>query len=145
MYNDIMANNRSFSSISLLSLGLGVYFIVAGIFGLTSYFPTGPLAELQRGINDFFHADKNMTLLVISSLELVCGALLILAPLGVLRRGILNVAVFLVVIFWVVKSALELFVYRKPLEPTILSWLQDLALDLVMVLAVWQVRHIDHE
>lgn len=137
-----MAKQKGFSTVTILSIALGVFFLVAGIYGIAG--TTGTMSELERGINKLLgQSDNTAITLVISVLEIISGAIMLLAPFGVLQRGILNVAVILVFVFWGVNTGLEFFVYGEPFEPSTLAWLKGLALNLVVLLAVWQVRESD--
>jgi ABC-type nickel/cobalt efflux system permease component RcnA len=140
--------NKTFSSLSLLSLALGIFLVIAGINGLAG--DKGMLAEFQQGLSKIFGNNDNRQLIstIIYVLELVAGIIMLLAPFGILQHGVLNVAVIIVCIFWLAKLILELFVYRAPLknglgQQDVLGWLQDFSLNLVILIAMWQVRNLD--
>jgi len=139
-------NNRP-SSLSVLSLALGVFLIIAGIYGLAG--EKSFLSEIEQGLNKLFgNNDRYVISVVISIMELIAGTLMLLAPFGLLQSGVLKVSVLIVCAFWLAKIILELFVYRDVFQNSyhqkdVLGWLQDASLNLVILVAMWQIRHLD--
>lgn len=134
-----MAEKSLFRATNWISLALGLFLFLTGLGGLLDFNSQG--AEFARGFGAAFGADKGLQLLpaVIAVLEIAAGAVLILAPWGILQPSLVRIILLVVTILWAVKIVYFHFIAVKPFTPSVLSWLSMLSLDLVLLTGLWAV------
>ena len=132
-----MAEQFKFQTSTVLSWVLGVFFLALGIQEAINY---GSGSQVLRDINQFFGGRSDLLSLVFAIIEIVCGVLLVIAPLGLLKSGASSVALAIVAIFWIVRIVFAFFIDRSPLKPDSVTWIRDFALYLVVLVAIWSAR-----
>jgi len=132
-----MSKHTFFSATGLLGLALGAYFILSGISGINDY--QSASSELQRSFSHLFGQTSSALGLAFGVFEIIAGIILVLVPTGLFKAG----GMALIAIIGVIQLAgivWFLFINHKPLEPTAVIWLRELALQAVILVGIWSVK-----
>ena len=131
-----MATNRSGSgALTTLQIVVAVYLATLGITGITLYSSGG--GKLAREFARLFGGGGSLDL-VVAIIELVAGALVFLALFPFTGDRARFAACFISAVLWLVWVLYSL-VLHNALEPSVIAWLNRLALDLVVGVALWLV------
>jgi len=122
----------------ILQLALGVFFILIGLEVLLYYNST--VVQLVSGFSNIFGGSKQVVESVIAVIEIVAGAILILTLFVPMGRGIFNFIVLLIFILWVAKVVYSDFILKEVFQPNWLTWLKELALDIIVAIGIWVTR-----
>lgn len=133
-----MARPFKFEASTVLAWVLGLFFLALGIQEAVAYGSDG--AKFLRGVNETFGGRSDVLTLIFAIVEIVCGVMLLIAPLGILKPGAVSVALIVIAIFWLVRVVFAFFIDRAAFKPDALPWLRDLALNLVVLVAIWSAR-----
>jgi hypothetical protein len=134
----IMPRTNSLGSFMILQLALGVFFILIGLEVLIYYNST--VGQLVNGFSNMFGGSKQVIESVIAVIEIVAGAILILTLFLPMGRGIFNFIVLLIFVLWVAKIVYSDFFLKQVFQPNWLTWLKELALDIVVAIGIWVTR-----
>jgi len=121
----------SSTSVFLLQLCLGVFFVVLGIRDLTSY--NSSWGEIRRAFGD-----NQVLSLVMAVLELVMGAVLVLGLVVSVPSGMTRILGFSLFVLWGV-YIIVVFIANDFLEPNFLSWLYNLSWHCIILVSLWMV------
>jgi hypothetical protein len=117
-----------------LQLSVAAYFLLYGLVGI-AYYDSGISSAWNRAL---FGGRYDALSLVIAILTLNAGVILLIGLFLKLEPNLLYAAGLGIFIFWAVRI-LYVFLVRNLLLPNFLVWLEQLALDLVVLAAVWLV------
>lgn len=121
----------SSTSVFLLQLCLGVFFVVLGISDLTGYNAAG-----NRALR--FIGDNQALSLIMAVLELVMGAVLVLGLVVSVPSGMTRILGLSLFVLWGVYIVVR-FIANQFLEPNFLSWLYNLSWHCIILVALWMV------
>lgn len=132
-----MKSSQRFGSTQILQIALGVFIFILGLNGLTSYNST--LGELGRAASKLFGGGSNQTIaMIVAILELVAGVILVAGVFLPIDSKALFFAAFAICILWIAKIVLNYF-FGSFLEPSLLTWLEKLSLEIVILVSLWNV------
>jgi hypothetical protein len=120
-----------------LQLSVAAYFILYGLVGI-AYYDSGISSTWGRALVRVFGGRYDVLSLIIAILTLVSGVILLLGLFLRIEANLLYSAGLGIFIFWAVRM-LYIFFVRDLMLPNFLVWLEQLALDLVVLAAVWLV------
>lgn len=129
------AKVRGLSSIALMQLALGVFFVVLGIAGI--------LPQAGEGI---FGLSKDRTTLeiIFGVFEILCGVFFLIDSVKRLPRKTSILFILVILGLWVVRIIISEFIQGIDLKsdsivfrPTFWSWLLNLSIDLVVTSCLW--------
>ncbi len=124
--------------LTILTLALGVFFLILGIQGIQQY--NAPGSDLARGIGELFgRGNTGFLTLAFGILNLISGAILILWPVNLLSSGLKNLALILVFVFWLVNIVFD-FILNGNFTPDNLGWYKNLAQSLIILSSLWLIR-----
>ncbi len=132
-----MASTRRTGSFFLLQIAVGLFFLLMGLQGIINYDSYG--SQATRLVNNLFGNNNNIINIIVSVGALVSGVLILGGLFVPLKNSTLMVATLIVFIFWVVKIAYFYFA-NNLMEPDLISWLQKLSLDFVVLMSVWIIN-----
>ena len=128
-----MAKKAEFSSTSvfLLQLCLGVFFVVLGVSDLTGY---------NTGVNKALRyiGDNQVLSLIMAVLELVMGAILVLGLVVSVPSGMTRILGLALFVLWAVYIVVR-FIANDFLEPNFISWLYNLSWHCIILVSLWIV------
>ena len=90
-------------------------------------------------VNDLFDSNTNIINIGISIGALISGIIILGGLLIPLKNSTLMIATLVVFIFWALKIA-YFYVANNLLEPDVITWLQNLSLDCVILMSVWIIN-----
>ena len=126
-----MATNRSGSAVlTTLQIVVAVYLATLGIAGISAYHSGAQAIQRLFGGGSID--------LVVAIFELIAGALVFLALFPFTGDQARFAACFISSVLWLIWVFYSL-VFHNALEPTVLTWLNRLALDLVVAVSLWVV------
>ena len=131
-----MAKKVSFEVVLLLQLGVGLFLATLGIAGIAHY--NTDLNELGRAVTRLFGGKNDPTSLVVAIVQLVAGAAVLGALFVPVKGKALSFLTLAVTVLWLVY--LVVVAARTAFEPDLVSWLNTLAADLVVLVALWMVN-----
>jgi uncharacterized membrane protein YphA (DoxX/SURF4 family) len=133
-----MPRTNSPGSLVILQLALGVFFILIGLEVIIKY--QSFTGRIMSGIANFFGDNKHIIDNVIAIIEIVCGAILIIALFVPIGRGAFNFIILVIFALWAARIVYFEFIYKAVFQPNWIAWLQDLCLDIIVLIGIWATR-----
>jgi hypothetical protein len=127
----------SFDSVSIIQVVVAIFLFTLGLIGITNW--NSSLAQFGRGINRLFGQANDPVNIIMSIIELAAGVIVFAALFVNVKSGILYVLTLIIGIFWIVVIILGFFA-RGAFEPNFVFWLNRLAADVIILLALWLVN-----
>jgi len=124
-------------TIFVLQIVVAAYLITLGLLGII-YWQSGG-AQFARDLNRAFGGSSNPFNLIVAIVELAAGAIVLLGLFTGVRSGLLAAATLVIAILWVIQIIIVFFA-RDIFEPSFLVWLNRLAADLIVLLALWLIN-----
>ena len=121
----------------VLQIVVAVFLITLGLIGIIRY--DSDVSRLGRDLNRAFGRANDPFNVIVAAVELVAGILVLAALFVPVKARWLSVTTLVIGIVWAVRIVLFLFVSRI-FEPTFLAWLNQLAADCIMLLALWLIN-----
>jgi len=121
----------------VLQIVVAVFLFTLGLMVLVRY--DSDMSRLGRDLNRLFGRANNPFNIIVAVVELVAGVLLAAALFVPVRTRWLYWTTLVIAIVWAVRILLFQFV-NDIFEPTFLVWLNQLAGDLVLLLALWLIN-----
>jgi hypothetical protein len=121
----------------LLQLAVGLFFLIVGLEVLIYY---NSAAGQLEGLSRLFGSATYVIQIIIGVIELVSGIVILGALFLPVQFSMLNIAVLVVFILWIVRIIFVYFVSRRVFDPTVLTWLREVALDIIVLIGIWIVR-----
>jgi len=132
-----MSRSRKAGSFFLLQIAVGLFFLLMGLQVIIHYDNYG--SQATRLVNNLFGNNNNIINIIVSIGALVSGIIILGGLFIPLKNSTLMVATLIVFIFWAVKIAYFYFA-NNLMEPDVISWLQKLSLDFVVLMSVWIIN-----
>ena len=121
----------------ILQIVVAVFLITLGLIGIIRY--DSDVSRLGRDLNRVFGRANDPFNIVMAVVELLAGILVLAALFVPVKARWLYVTTLVIGIVWAVRIFLFLFVSRI-FQPTFLSWLNQLAADCILLLALWMIN-----
>jgi uncharacterized membrane protein YphA (DoxX/SURF4 family) len=125
------------TTIFVLQIVVAAYLITLGLLGII-YWQSGG-AQFVRDLSRAFGGSNNPFTLIVAIVELAAGAIVLLGLFVSMRSGLLAAATLVIAILWVIQIIIVFFA-RDIFEPEFLVWLNRLAADLIVLLALWLIN-----
>jgi uncharacterized membrane protein YphA (DoxX/SURF4 family) len=125
------------TTVFILQIVVAAYLITLGLLGII-YWQSGG-AQFVRDLNRAFGGSNNPFSLIVAIVELAAGAIVALGLFISVRSGLLAGATLVIAILWVIQIVIVFFA-RNIFEPEFLVWLNRLAADLIVLLALWLIN-----
>ncbi len=134
-------NKNFFRSHTLLSVAVGLFFMIAGAQTLAMH-PNSVINQCGNQIMNRLGAPHEPPFLKVTFaiLEFLSGLVLFLSPFGILQSNVAGVALFTIALVWLAKTILEFFIFTKPFSPDAFEWWKGLSLNVVLLISVWHLR-----
>jgi hypothetical protein len=131
-----VAKKVSVEAVFLLQLGVALFLATLGIVGITRW--NSNAAEFVRGFRGLFGQASSPVALIIAIVELTAGVV-VAAALFFPNRGRLAYGLTLfIVILWLAYIVVD--VIQKGFEPDVVGRLNELAANVVILMALWVVN-----
>lgn len=132
-----MSSTRRTGSFFLLQIAVGLFFLLMGLQGIINYDSYG--SQATRFVNDLFGNNSNIINLIVSIGALISGVIILGGLFIPLKSSTLMIATLIVFIFWALKIAYFYFA-NNLMEPNLITWLQNLSLQIVVLMSVWIIN-----
>lgn len=132
-----MASTRRTGSFFLLQVAVGLFFLLMGLQGIINYDSYG--SQATRFVNDLFGNNNNIINIIVSIGALVSGVIILGGLFIPLKNSTLMIATLVVFIFWALKIV-YFYIVNNPMEPDLITWLQNLSLQFVVLMSVWIIN-----
>ena len=132
-----MASTRRTGSFFLLQIAVGLFFLLMGLQGIINYDSYG--SQATRFVNDLFDNNNNIINIIVSIGALISGVIILGGLFVPLKNSTLMIATLVVFIFWILKIA-YFYVANNLMEPDLLTWLQKMSLEFVVLMSVWIIN-----
>jgi hypothetical protein len=127
----------SFDALFVLQILVAVFLFTLGLIVVVRY--DSGVARLGRDLNRMFGRANNPFSIIVAAIEMVAGVLILAALFVPVPRRWLSWTTLIIAIVWAVRIVLFMFADRI-FEPTFLVWLNQLAADLILLLALWLIN-----
>ena len=121
----------------VLQVVVGVFLLTLGLVGIVQW--DAGAAQIGRGLNRAFGRANDPINLIVSIAEVAAGVIVFAGVFWGLKSRLLYVATLVIAVLWAVRLVLA-FLARDIFEPNFLVWLNRLAADLIVLLALWLVN-----
>jgi hypothetical protein len=121
----------------VLQILVAVFLFTLGLIVVVRY--DSGLARLGRDLNRMFGRVNNPFSIIVAVVEMLAGVLVLAALFVPVAKRWLYWTTLVVAIVWAVRIVLFTFADRI-FEPTFLVWLNQLAVDLILLAALWLIN-----
>ena len=125
------------TSLIILQIAVGLFFILIGIQGIESY--NSSMSVVGRNLSEILGVRSDITEIIIAVLELVSGVIIMGALFAPVHGQTLRIATMIVFLFWLARVVLVYLPSGQLLEPNLLTWLKNLSLDMIVLIAIWSI------
>ncbi len=132
-----MASTRRTGSFFLLQIAVGLFFLLMGLKGIINYDSAG--SQVTRFFNDILGSNDSIINIIVSIGALVSGIIILGGLFIPLKNSTLMIATLVVFIFWALKIV-YFYVANNLMEPDLITWLQNLSLQFVILMSVWIIN-----
>jgi hypothetical protein len=134
------SKNSIFTSATLLSLAVGLFLLLSGLQTMIDF--NSATAKTARALLGLVGADQTneIVTMAIAVFKVLAGVLLMVGPFGILTFAIRTIAFWVIVGAWLVVLVWTFLLTGRILKPTVMSWLQDLSLNVAILAALWTLK-----
>jgi hypothetical protein len=125
-------------SLFFLQIMTGVFFIIVGLQVLLDFNSTG--GQITMGISRMFGRLDYVIQITIAVLELLSGIVIIAALFVSVRESMVRLAMLIIIVIWAARMVYVYFIAREVFKPAVLTWLKDISLDGIILMALWLLR-----
>ncbi len=126
-----------FDALFVLQCVVAVFLVTLGLMALLEY--DSDWSRFARDVNRLFGRANDPLAVIVAIVEIVAGALVFAALFVPVKRRWLYLTTLVIAIVWAVWIVVDLVVNRA-FQPSFLAWLNQLASDLVLLLALWLIN-----
>jgi len=133
-----MARSRSSLDLTtILQIVVAAFLITLGLIAVIHY--DSDMARLGRGMNRMFGRSGDPLNLVVAIVEIVAGVIVFAGVFFAVRSRLLYGATLVIAILWIIQIILSFFASNFA-EPDLVVWINRLAADLIVLLALWLIN-----
>ena len=125
------------STLFVLQIVVAAFLITLGLIGLI-HWDSNP-ARFGRGLTRAFGGSNSPMALIVAIVELLAGIVVLAGAFARVRGGLLYAATLVIAILWAIQIIVSFFA-RDIFEPDFWIWLNRLAMDLIVLLALWLIN-----
>jgi uncharacterized membrane protein YphA (DoxX/SURF4 family) len=125
------------TTLFVLQIVVAAFLITLGLVGLIHW--NSDPARFGRGLTRAFGGTNSPFSLIVAVVELLAGIVILAGAFTRVRSGLLYAATLVIAILWAVQIVVSFFAYDL-FEPDFWIWLNRLAMDLIVLLALWLVN-----
>jgi hypothetical protein len=122
---------------TLVHIAAALFFITLGIVELTAY--NSGVSEFTRSATKAFGGKNDISNIIIPILELISGIIILGSVFVPVKKRLLFIATFVIGVIWVIQIIVYFFM-NNIFEPNFFVWLNRLAVDLLVLAAVWMIN-----
>lgn len=141
-----MPRKSSLDIVFFIQIAIAVYFIILGLQGIMNYKESDSFFQEIASIFKKSGISKE-TELILGIFSLLAGALLLLSLFNIGSRNTLLLFIIIILVVWLVRIIMVRFINQVQIDdgsitfnPDFFSWLQQLALDIIILCSIWMIR-----
>jgi len=127
----------TFDSISVLQIVVAVFLFTLGLIGIVDW--NSNFAQFGRSLNRLFGRADNPLNLIVAIIELAAGGIIFIALFVTVTSRLIYWLTIIISVLWIVEIILAFF-GQDPFQPDFLVWLNRLAADVIILLALWLIN-----
>ncbi len=127
----------SFDVVLVVEIVVAAFLITLGLIGITQW--NTDLNRFGRELNRFFGGTNNPFNLIVAIAELVAGVIVLAGVFVSGQARLLFAATLVISILWAILIVVNFFA-QDAFQPDFLTWLNRLAADLIILLALWLIN-----
>jgi hypothetical protein len=135
--DDMTRKTMPFDAVSIMQIVVAVFLLTLGLIGLMGW--SSGAAQFGRDLTRLFGGANSPFNLIVAILELAAGVIVFAALFVTMRSRILNILTFIIAILWVVEILISFFAYDV-FQPDFVIWLNRLAAETIILLALWLIN-----
>lgn len=133
-----MARSRSsMDLVTILQIVVAAFLITLGLIAIIHY--DSDLARFGRGMNRLFGRSDDPLNLTVAVVQVVAGVIVFAGIFFAVQSRLLYGATLVIAILWVIQIILSFFASNFA-EPDLVIWINRLAADLIVLLALWLIN-----
>jgi hypothetical protein len=133
-----MARSRSaVDLITILQIVVAAFLITLGLMAIIHY--NSDPARLGRGMNRLFGRANEPLNLIVAIVEIAAGGIVFIGVFLAVQSRLLYGATLVIAILWIIQIILSFFASNFA-EPDLIIWINRLAADLIVLLALWLIN-----
>jgi len=121
----------------VLQVVVAVFLITLGLAEIIHW--DSDLARIGRGVNRVFGRANDPVSLIAAMVELGAGLIVLAGVFFSVRSRLLYAATLVIAVLWALRILFGFFT-RQVFEPDLVIWLNRLAADLIILLALWLIN-----
>jgi hypothetical protein len=127
----------AFDAVSIMQIIVAVFLFTLGVIGVMEW--SSSAAQFGRGLTRLFGGANNPVNLIVAILELGAGVIVFAALFITVKSRIIYILTFIIAVLWIVEIIIGFFAYGA-FEPDFVVWLNRLAADAIILLALWLIN-----
>jgi hypothetical protein len=133
-----MARGRSaVDVVTIMQIVVAAFLITLGLMAIINY--SSDVARLGRGMNRMFGRGNDLLNLAVAIVEIVAGVIVFAGVFFAVQSRLLYGATLVIAILWIIQIILSFFASGFA-EPDLVIWINRLAADLIVLLALWLIN-----
>jgi hypothetical protein len=116
---------------------VAAFLITLGLVGLIHW--NSDPSRFGRGLTRAFGGANSPVALIVAIVELLAGIIVLVGAFARVRGRLLFAATLVIAILWAIQIIISFFA-RDIFEPDFWIWLNRLAMDLIVLLALWLIN-----
>jgi len=125
------------ATLLVLQIVVAAFLITLGLLGLI-HWDSNP-ARFGRGLTRAFGGSNSPVALIVAIAELLAGIVVLAGAFARVRGGLLYASTLVISILWAIQIFVSFFA-RGIFEPDFWIWANRLAMDLIVLLALWLIN-----
>jgi hypothetical protein len=127
----------TFDAVGVLQIVVAVFLFTLGLIGIIDW--NSNLSQFGRGLNRLFGGSDNPLNLIVAIVELAAGAIVFIAVFVAVTSRLLYWLTMVIAVLWLLEIIVGFFA-QGAFEPDFTVWLNRLAADVILLLALWLVN-----
>jgi hypothetical protein len=127
----------TFDAVSVLQIVVAVFLFTLGLIGIIDW--NSNVSQFGRGLNRLFGRANDPFNLIVAVIELAAGVIVFAGLFVNVKSRLLYWLTIVIAIVWIVEIIIAFFA-QSPFEPSFIVWLNRLAADVIILLALWIIN-----
>ncbi len=133
----MVRRTTTFDAVNLIQIVVAVFLVTLGVIGIMAW--NSNLSQFGRGLNRLFGRPNDPFNLIAAIVQLAAGVIVFAGVFANVRSRLLYWATMVIAILWAVEIFIGFFV-QGIFQPEFVIWLNRLAADLIILLALWLIN-----
>jgi hypothetical protein len=127
----------AFDALGMMQIVGAVFLFTLGLIGIIDW--NSNISQFGRSLNRLFGAGNNPVNIIVAIVELAAGVIVFAGIFVNVRSRLVYWLTIIIAVLWVVEIIIGFFAQR-PFQPDFIIWLNRLAADVIILLALWLIN-----